>query len=160
MEESYELKMRAMLGDESGDDQETTILNRRISWKEGRLHYEADTKHVDETLKYLNLNDESKILVVPFVRETKEELAREDAELPPDVATEFRGLAARTNYLSLDRVDIQYATKEICRDMAAPKASSMSKMKRLARCLLGAQTDDHVSTMFRRGPRDVSIQRQ
>jgi len=75
---------------------------------------------------------------VPFVRETKEELTREDAELPADIATEFRGLAARANYLSLDRVDIQYATKEICRDMAAPKASSMSKMKRLARYLLGS----------------------
>ena len=89
MEESYELKMRAMLGDESGGDQEITILNRRISWKEGCLHYEADTKHVDEILKYFNLNDELKNRVVPFVRETKEELVREDAELPPDIATEF-----------------------------------------------------------------------
>ena len=34
-------------------------------------------------------------------------------------------------------MDIQYATKEICRGMAVPKASSMSKMKRLARYLLG-----------------------
>ena len=45
------LKMRAMLGDEFGDDKEMTILNRRIPWKEGCLHYEADTKHVDEILK-------------------------------------------------------------------------------------------------------------
>jgi len=138
MEESYELKMRAMLGDDFGDDKEITILNRLISWKEGCIHYEADPKHVFEILKYFNLNDESKILVVPFVRETKEELAKEDAELSPEVATEFRGLAARANYLSLDRVDIQYTTKEICRDMASPKASSLSKMKRLARYLLGA----------------------
>ena len=82
-----------------GDDKEITILNRRISWKEGCLHYEADTQHVDGILKYFNLNDGSTILVVPFVRETKEELAREDAELPADIATEFRGLAARANYL-------------------------------------------------------------
>ena len=138
MEESYELKMRAMLGDDFGNDKEITILNRLISWKEGCIRYEADPKHVFESLKYSNLNDESKILVVPFVRETKEELAKEDAELSPEVATEFRGLAARANYLSLDRVDIQYTTKEICRDMASPKASSLSKMKRLARYLLGA----------------------
>ena len=72
------------------------------------------------------------------MRETKEELAKDDHELSPEVATEFRGLAARANYLSLDRVDIQFATKEICRDMASPKASSLSKMKRLARYLLGA----------------------
>ena len=83
------------------------------------------------------MNDDSNILVVPFVRETKEEVATEDEELSAEVATDFRGLADRANYLSLDRVDIQYATKEICRDMAAPKASSMSKMKRLARYLLG-----------------------
>ena len=46
MEESYELKMRALLGDEPGDDREITILNRRIRWEGGCLHYEADTKHV------------------------------------------------------------------------------------------------------------------
>jgi len=138
MEESYELKMRAMIGDDFGDDREITILNRRIEWKDGCLHYEADTNHVSEILNYFNLSDESKTLVVPFVRETKEELTKEDEELSAAVATEFRGLAARANYLSLDRVDIQYATKEICRDMAVPKASSMSKMKRLARYLLGS----------------------
>ena len=33
MEESYELKMRSMLGDDFGDDKEITILNRLISWK-------------------------------------------------------------------------------------------------------------------------------
>ena len=136
MEESYELKMRALLGDEPGDDREITILNRRIRWEGGCLHYEADTKHVSEILKYFSLNDESKGLVVPFVRETREDLAKEDVELSPEVSSEFRGLAARANYLSLDRVDIQYATKEICRDMATPKESSMVKMKRLARYLL------------------------
>ena len=90
--------MRAMLGDDFGDDKEITILNRLISRKEGCIHYEADPKHVFGILKYFNLNDESKILVVPFVRETKEGLAKEDAELSPEVATEFRGLAARANY--------------------------------------------------------------
>ena len=35
MEDSYELKMRAMLGDDFGDDKEITILNRLISWQGG-----------------------------------------------------------------------------------------------------------------------------
>ena len=51
MQESYELKMSAMLGDDFGDDKEITILNRLISWKEGCIHYEADPKHVFEILK-------------------------------------------------------------------------------------------------------------
>ena len=37
---------------------------------------------------------------------------------------------------SLDRPDIQYAVKEICRDMSAPKVHSWAKLKRLARYLL------------------------
>ena len=71
-----------------------------------------------------------------FVRETKEELSNDVLELSPERASEFRGLAARANYLSLDRVDIQFAAKEMCRDMATPNESSLVKMKRLARYLL------------------------
>ena len=36
--------------------------------------------------------------------------------------TRFRAIAARLNKLSLDRCDIQFATKEICREMAKPTA--------------------------------------
>ena len=46
MEESYELRMRALLGDDSGDDREIAISNRRIRWEGGCLHYEADTRRI------------------------------------------------------------------------------------------------------------------
>ena len=51
-------------------------------------------------------------------------------------AKEYRALAARANYLSLDRPDIQCATKEACREMSAPTTRSVARMKRLARYLL------------------------
>ena len=35
--------------------------------------------------------------------------------LNPEMASEFRTLAARANCLALDRPDIQFATKELCR---------------------------------------------
>ena len=73
---------------------------------------------------------------MPIVKKTKEEVVEVEAELESHVATEFRGLAARANYLSLDRPDIQFATEEICREMAKPTEKGMSKMKRLARYLL------------------------
>ena len=50
--------------------------------------------------------------------------------------TRFRAIAARANFLALDRVDVQYGVKEVCRDMSAPTASSWMKLKRLARYLL------------------------
>ena len=73
---------------------------------------------------------------MPIVKETKEEATEEEVELGPYAAIEFRGLAARANYLSSDRPDIQFATKEICREMAKPTERGMLKMKRLARYLL------------------------
>ena len=48
---------------------------------------------------------------MPIVKETKEEVVEVEVELESHVATGFRGLAARANYLSLDRPDIQFATK-------------------------------------------------
>ena len=49
----------------------------------------------------------------------------------------YRGLAATANYLSQDRFDIQFGSKELCRDMAHPTTGSMGRMKRGARYLLG-----------------------
>eukprot|EP00972_Heterocapsa_arctica_P099699 14709904-Heterocapsa_arctica.AAC.1 len=39
-------------------------------------------------------------------------------ELQGEEATAYRAVAARANYLAMDRADIQYAAKEICRRMA------------------------------------------
>ena len=36
-------------------------------------------------------------------------------------AARFRAVAARANYLAADRVGIQHAVKECCRDMVAPE---------------------------------------
>ena len=75
LEESYELKMRAMLGDDVEDDKEITLLNRTLIWAHGSLTYEADPKHVREILSYFKLDHTSKGLHLPIVKETKEELA-------------------------------------------------------------------------------------
>ena len=53
-------------------------------------------------------------------------------------ATLYRALAARANYLSLDRPEIAFATKELCRDFAQPTKSSIERLKRLVRYLTGA----------------------
>jgi len=118
------------------DDKPITILNRALVWSHGSVKYEADRKHVREILSYFKLDHTSKGLHLPIVKETKKELDEGESELEPRLATEFRGLAARANYLSLDRPDIQFATKEICREMAKPTERGMQKMKRLARYLL------------------------
>ena len=53
-------------------------------------------------------------------------------------ATRFRAVAARANYLAGNRLDIQYAVKELCRKMARPVEGDWQKLIRLGRYLKGA----------------------
>ena len=57
--------------------------------------------------------------------------------LSQEESTLFRMLAARSNYLSLDRPDIQFATKELCRGFASPTKRDHRRLKRLVCYLLG-----------------------
>ena len=52
-------------------------------------------------------------------------------------ATLYRALAARANFLSQDRPDINFATKELCREFSAPNQKSYLRLKRLVRYLVG-----------------------
>ena len=65
-------------------------------------------------------------------RRRKEEESR---LLEENKATMFRQLAARANYMAMDRADIQFAVKEICRSMANPTIGSWRQLNRLARYL-------------------------
>lgn len=47
-------------------------------------------------------------------------------------------MAARVNYLSLDRPDLQFAAKRVCQSMANPTTAGMAKLTRVARYLAGA----------------------
>ena len=139
MKSWYLLKIRGVLGGEPGDDEEVTILNRTLRWKvgSGKIEYEADVKHAKKICGEFGLGAGSKSLKSPAVKEKAEDLDKEDPALDKSEHTAFRGMAATANYLSQDRADIQYATKEICRDMATPKVSSIAKLKHLARYISG-----------------------
>ena len=48
-------------------------------------------------------------------------------------------MAARANYLALDRPDIAFATKELCRCFACPNGQALEALKRPTRYLIGAR---------------------
>ena len=69
---------------------------------------------------------------------TKAVKAREILDSPGDqlseeLATAYRALAARANYLALDRPDPCFAAKELCREFAHPTSTSVKALKRLVR---------------------------
>ena len=141
MKSWYELKVRALVGDEDGDDHEATILNRTIRWSHGVFEYEADPKHVKILMEELGLNVESKGLEAPAERmDVEKGWSPEDDDeselMDSSDARKFRSIAARMNYLAMDRADIQFAAKEVCRSMAKPKIKDWGKVKRLARYLV------------------------
>ena len=62
---------------------------------------------------------------------------QEDERLEPSQATRYRGMTARMNYLGQDRSEIQFAIKELSKDMSNPNRKSWGKLKRLLRYLKG-----------------------
>ena len=66
----------------------------------------------------------------------KTEAPEEEAEdMEPRLATLYRRGAAKANYMSQDRPDISFASKELSRSMARPRVGDEMKLKRLARYL-------------------------
>ena len=53
------------------------------------------------------------------------------------MASKYRAIVARANYLAQDRTDIQFAVKELSRGMSNPTARDLRRAKRLGRYLIG-----------------------
>ena len=51
--------------------------------------------------------------------------------------TLYRALAARCHYMSQDRPDLAFSSKEICREFSVPTMTSLKKLERLVRYLAG-----------------------
>jgi hypothetical protein len=133
MKSWYELKVKARLGAEEGDDKETDILGRRVRCTKDGFEYEADPRHRRKILEAFGLEEYSKGL---SSNGKVEDPAEEPLPLEASECTRFRALAARVNYLAQDAPDIQFAAKEVCRDMAKPDLDSWKKLKGLARFIL------------------------
>ena len=82
-----------------------------------------------------------KPLGTPGVEEVLKRTPDEDAygsePLEPEIATQYRALTARANYMAQDRAELQFAVKELCRTMSAPTNDSLGKLRRSARYLSG-----------------------
>ena len=137
LEEKYELKKGARLGPGPNDTKELTVLNRVLRWVDGGVEYEADPRQGERLLEGLGLDgDNCKSMVTPGQKLEIDKL-KDDKPLSQHEHTTFRALAARANYLSQDRIDLQYAAKEICRFMSSPTDASQMALERVGRYIVG-----------------------
>ena len=95
---------------------------------------------VKELMKMEGLAEDSKPVVSPGIKTADKDLeAEDDMELTKQEVKEFRGAAARLNYLGQDRPDVQFCTKEICQRMSKPTVGGRIRIKRVVRYLVGAE---------------------
>ena len=131
----YEVTIGPRVGPGPEDAKEARSLNRVIRWCDDRIEYEADPRQMERLVAECGLTG-GKPMATPGAKPTFAELEN-DEELPQKLHTAFRGAAARGNHLSADRIDCQFACKEICRWMSKPSAHSWKALKRLCRFLNG-----------------------
>ena len=113
-------------------------MNRVLRYTPQGFEYEADPQQTEKLLEGLKLDKGCNTAATPGLKPLIEQLEK-DCMLPTSAHTEFRGLAARANYLSADRIDLQFSAKEICRFMSSPAETSMAALKRMGRYMLGRQ---------------------
>jgi hypothetical protein len=107
-----------------------------LEWTSEGIHYEADQRHAEIIISSLGLKDNSKAVKTPGL--AHQELVHGESLDPAD-ASMYRALVARANYMAQDRSDIQYAVKELCKNMSAPTTDDWNKLKRLGRYLIGRE---------------------
>ena len=135
MEERFEIKTK-LIGNGRGEVKEERVLNRVIRVTPEGWEYEPDQRHAELLVSALDLK-QAKAVQTPWEEDRPWKEAEEDMPLQEEEVRKYRSLAARANYLALDRCDIQYAVKEICRGMANPTRKDYRRLKRLGRYLVG-----------------------
>ena len=118
-----------VLGEGEGCIAETRFLGRRLRFTPTGLEWESDPKIVEAILKEADLEEGSGVLT-PGVKAGEMEC---NEPMGSAEASKYRRTAAQLNYLSQDRADLGYASKEISRSMANPCKGDELKTKRVAR---------------------------
>ena len=106
---------------------------------ENGLDWEGDPRRAQEVIKALNL-EEANPVSTPMTTDKDEKdnngAEGEDTLLTMEEATKFRAIAARLNYMALDRSDIAVAVMRVCSRMANPALDDWTKLKRIGGYLL------------------------
>ncbi len=85
------------------------------------------------------LNDKRSVITPGVKAENQKDEEGGNEAMSSEEATEYRGLVARANYLSVDRLDIKYSVKELSRWMSAPRNKDWRKLIRLGKYLVGRE---------------------
>ena len=123
------------MGERDSDIKSARILNRIVSWTPDGIQYESEQRHTEIMVKQMGILANSKSVTTSGTRVKSGGNPGDEKELEPRGASIFRGIVERAHYVSQDRSDIKFATKELNRRMAEPRVRDVNAAKTLARYL-------------------------
>jgi hypothetical protein len=160
MHKPFLMKVVGTLGPDKGDQQEIRVLNRVIRWTATGITYEADPRHAE--IIVAGLLGGSRPVSTPGAAKPAAEVdaarspqSDEDDPLTGDEVGLFRSYAARANYLAMDRPDLAYPAKELCRRMKEPTKNDLVALRRIAQYL--ADSPRLVYTFVWQAPADLRV---
>ena len=117
------------------------MLNRIVRATADGIEIEADQRHAEIVVRQLQLEDSNGV-VSPWDESADPKTTDSDGRdlrdhCDPETNSLYKSITARFNYLSMDRPDLQYAVKELCRNMSAPTWLDWAHMRRVGRYLAG-----------------------
>lgn len=136
-EKRFEIKHQS-LGTGPGEKREVKVLNRLVRLVPEGIEMEADPRHARALIEEMGV-EAGKSVGTPMAADSSESRKaqqKDDEEaMEPGEATRYRALAARLNYLAMDRPDLQVATLAASRRMSSPVKGDWAILKRVARYL-------------------------
>lgn len=132
LEGRHEFKRCGRLGPGKSDSKEIAVLNKFLRWTDSGIEYEADPRQCQRLFEGLQFDDGCHGAATPGQKPLPGQIDAEQP-LPQNKQLEFRGLAARSKYVSADGADMQFSSKECCWLMASPGMLAMDALKRLGR---------------------------
>lgn len=137
MTEGFDIKLLGIVGPGHGD--KLSFLKRLVTWSKDGYTWEADPVHAMAIIAWAAA-DTCRPAPTPGTKESLRNVRDGLDTLGEAEASEVRSMAGKSIYLAVDRPDVTYAVREICRDMSAPKVRTLIRVKRLAKYLSGRRT--------------------
>ena len=141
----------SMVGPQEDEVQEVKFLGRTIRYTPAVYEWEGDQKHVATLLERLGFEKGRGVPTPGVKKDEVEEASREP--LGPKEAKDYRGQVALVNFVSQDRPDVSFASKDVSKYMSSPAACDQAPLKRIGRylslyprCVYLYQWQDPVST--------------
>ena len=132
LRERFELKHK-FLGRGCGKHQTIELLNGKVTLENTCITIEADARHVNLIIQEAGVK-EGNGRQTPIDQQIIDEINRGEP-MTLSEARRYRGLAARLNYLALDRPDLKIAAMHASRVMSAPYTGAWKAIKAVGRYL-------------------------